>query len=85
MFNVISGWWTWLSGTNTVDQKGIYGTQGIADVQNRPSARNYHSMVMYPSEQLMFVFGGSGYGYDPISRYGKSLFIWTAFLVLFTR
>ena len=61
MFNVTSRWWTWLSGSNTTKQMGIYGTQGVADKKNGPGARDGHSMVMHPSGELMFVFGGWGY------------------------
>lgn len=61
IFNLTSGWWTWLSGGNTVDQKGIYGIQQLASWNSRPGARKSHSMVMDPSRQSFYVFGGSGY------------------------
>ena len=64
MFNVTSGWWTWLSGSNAINQAGLYGVQGMASLNNFPGARVYHSMVMHPSGQLIFVFGG--YGYDTV-------------------
>lgn len=56
-----TGNWTWLSGDNYINQNGIYGTVEVADGKNRPGTREGHSMVMDPSGQWMFVFGGSGY------------------------
>lgn len=61
MYNVTSGWWTWLSGSPTFYQRGVYGTQGLAEVNNQPGARRWHSMVIDPSGQSIFVFGGDGY------------------------
>lgn len=58
---LLTGNWTWLSGGNTGNQVGIYGTQGLADVNNRPGSRQSHSMVMHQSGQLIFVFGGLGH------------------------
>ena len=66
MFNVTSGWWAWMNGGITIDQVGVYGAQGVASANNRPGARNDHSIVMRPSGQLIFVFGG--YGYDTTSQ-----------------
>ena len=31
--------WTWMSGTNSVDQPGIYGTKGMAAAANQPGGR----------------------------------------------
>ena len=53
--------WTWMSGSSTRNQLGIYGTQGIAAVNNRPGARLDHSMVIHSSGQLLFIFGGWGH------------------------
>ena len=55
---LVTGNWTWLGGNNTVNQIGAYGTTSL---NNRPGARNSHSMVIDPSGKLIFVFGGQGY------------------------
>ena len=54
--------WTWISGSNTPDQPGIYGEQGIADTTNIPGSR--HSGVAWcdSSRQEFWLFGG--YGWD---------------------
>ena len=66
MFNATSGWWTWLSGDNTFNQAGTYGTPGIATADNHPGARDGHTMVMHPSGKFIIVFGGRGY--DTVKR-----------------
>ena len=58
-----------MSGSNTINELGVYGAQGIAAVSNRPGARTGHSMIIHPSGQLTFVFGGQGYD---TSTFGKS-------------
>ena len=40
-YNITTGLWTWVSGSKEVNQPGIYGTKGVADVNNVPGARFY--------------------------------------------
>jgi hypothetical protein len=61
MFNITTQMWTWVSGNNTVDAAGIYGTKGVASVNNGPGSREIHSMAFHPSLNCLFVFGGQGY------------------------
>lgn len=53
--------WTWMKGDNTIDQNGNYGTQGLADIANKPGARNY-SATWRDTAGKLWLFGGSGYG-----------------------
>jgi hypothetical protein len=53
--------WTWVSGSNSVDAVGVYGTKGVPSVNNGPGSRYMHSMVFHPSMNCLFVFGGLGY------------------------
>lgn len=50
--------WAWISGDKTQDSIGYKSAQGVADVQNRPSARSYHSMVFDKKSQSWYIFGG---------------------------
>lgn len=61
MFNIATGWWTWLSGDGTGDRAGIYETKGKASVNSRPGGRDGHSMVLHPSGQFIYVFAGHGF------------------------
>lgn len=58
IFDVTSGWWTWLSGAKTVNQAGNYGTKGVSSASSQPGARSYHSMAIDPSGTYIYVFGG---------------------------
>lgn len=59
MFDLKTGWWTWLSGAKTVDQSANYGAIGVGSFSNRPGARFFHSMVIDPSGKYLYLFGGS--------------------------
>jgi hypothetical protein len=52
--------WTWVSGANTVDQTGVYGTQGVAASSNIPGAR-YRSVSWIDKSNNLWLFGGQGY------------------------
>jgi len=51
--------WTWVSGSNMVDQIGSYGTQGVAATGNVPGARN-SSVSWIDSSGNLWLFGGFG-------------------------
>jgi N-acetylneuraminic acid mutarotase len=52
--------WTWVSGSSTADQKGTYGTKGIADPSNVPGARE-NAVSWVDSGGKLWLFGGNGY------------------------
>ena len=51
--------WTWIKGSNTAAQNGIYGTQGTAGIANTPGSRSLGSTWVDNSNNL-WLFGGSG-------------------------
>ena len=55
--------WTWVNGPNVVDQKGIYGTQGLAASSNVPGGR-LASVTGVDASGDFWLFGG--YGVDSI-------------------
>ena len=55
--------WTWVSGDNMTDRRGIYGIKGTADPANKPGAR-YGSISWTDKNGDLWLFGG--YGYDSI-------------------
>lgn len=55
-----AGEWTWMSGAETADQKGEYGTKGAAAASNVPGARVSASTWTDASGDL-WLFGGFGY------------------------
>ena len=52
--------WIWISGNNIINQKGIYGTKGIASSSNIPGAR-YSSISWIDSNNNLWLFGGIGF------------------------
>ena len=54
--------WTWLGGSSSTNQKGVYGIKGQPSSANWPGARDSHTMVLNPIDGRMYMFGG--YGYD---------------------
>ena len=51
--------WTWVSGSNIVDQKGTYGTKGVTSARNVPGAR-YAAVSWIDSSGHIWLFGGNG-------------------------
>ncbi len=54
------GVWTWMSGANVVNQKGVYGTQGVAAAANVPGAR-WSAAAWADHNGTLWLFGGEGY------------------------
>lgn len=82
-FSPGSGQWTWVSGSNTGDAHGIYGTQGTAAAGNVPGARA-GAVSWIDSAGNFWLFGG--YGHDSAGvgdnlndlwRYSPASGMWT--------
>lgn len=57
MYDPATGMWTWMSGSNTAEQFGTYGTLGTAAPDNVPGARGMATGWADPSGNL-WLFGG---------------------------
>ena len=53
--------WTWIKGSNQLNQSGIYGEQGIAAVSNTPGARQ-EAVSWTDASGNFLLMGGYGYG-----------------------
>ncbi|MGO9317420.1 MAG: kelch repeat-containing protein [Terracidiphilus sp.] len=63
-FNSISKEWTWVSGSNDdAYAAGIYGTLGVASVNNTPGGRSY-AVSWIDSGGNLWLFGGDGIAGD---------------------
>jgi N-acetylneuraminic acid mutarotase len=58
-FNPTVSQWTWLSGSNTINQPGVYGTKGVSSPTNIPGSREYGGEWADASGNL-YLWGGSG-------------------------
>mgnify|MGYP002480997682 CR=1 FL=1 len=53
---------TWMAGSSTINQPGVYGLKGKASVENVPGARE-GAVGWYDNlRQEFWLFGGTGYG-----------------------
>ena len=55
-----NGNWTWISGNNTANAPGIYGTKGIPSPSNYPGGRRF-PIGGIDSSGSFWLFGGFGY------------------------
>jgi N-acetylneuraminic acid mutarotase len=60
-YNPSTGEWTWMKGTNSVDQPGIYGIQGLASPSNTPGSRLYNSWWQNTNSGYLWLMGGLGF------------------------
>jgi len=49
-----------VSGSNAIDAAGVYGVKGTSSASNYPGARQNHAMVIRPSTNSLFMYGGYG-------------------------
>ena len=59
MFSPASGQWTWVDGSTTVNQTGVYGTEGVPAANNVPGAR-YDAVSWMDANGSLWLFGGDG-------------------------
>ena len=82
-YNPSSNQWTWVNGTNTINQMGTYGTINVSSTLNQPGARYGAAALVDPSGNF-WLFGGLGFATTPIDgrlsdlwKYNPSLNQWT--------
>jgi N-acetylneuraminic acid mutarotase len=67
-YDPITGFWTWVSGSNTANQKGVYPTQAISNAtlneaaSSVPGSRWGSAGWVSPDNGNLFLVGGFGYG-----------------------
>ena len=59
-YSAADGLWTWMSGSDAVDQSGYYGTLGAPGGTNVPGAR-WNSISWVDGSEDLWLFGGTGY------------------------
>ncbi|UCG60094.1 MAG: hypothetical protein JSU70_11335 [Phycisphaerales bacterium] len=64
--------WTWVGGSKTIDQAGVYGTKGVADPANVPGAR-YSGVSWIDSSGNLWLFGGWGFDSSGTGNYLNDL------------
>jgi hypothetical protein len=59
LWKYASGQWTWVAGSNTADQKGVYGILGVSASSNAPGAR-FSGAGFADASGDLWLFGGTG-------------------------
>jgi N-acetylneuraminic acid mutarotase len=59
-YDIATNRWTWVSGSNTPNTTGSYGTQGVAGAGNGPGAR-LAAVTWRDSAGHLLLFGGNGF------------------------
>jgi len=75
-YNIAANEWTWMSGSNTGNNPGVYGTQGVPSPLNVPPARDESSVAWVDNSGNLWLFGGDGYRND-LWKYNISTNQWT--------
>lgn len=57
-YDITLGQWTWMSGANTVNQAGVYGTIGVASASNVTGARR--NSLGWEKNNCIYIHGGWG-------------------------
>ncbi|AEV96900.1 hypothetical protein A4D02_18970 [Niastella koreensis] len=73
MYNTSTGNWTWVSGDNSTNNQGVYGTKGTAAATNKPGSR-YGQVEWTDASGHFWIFGG--YGYDGAGNKGYLNDLW---------
>ncbi|HYV94302.1 MAG TPA: kelch repeat-containing protein [Chitinophagales bacterium] len=80
-YNVATAEWTWVSGSNTINQNGVYGIQGVADTANNPGCRHETSATWVSDDNSLWFFGGTGHNpgifWNDLWKYDPSSDEWT--------
>jgi N-acetylneuraminic acid mutarotase len=72
-FSPATGLWTWVSGAETSNAAGLYGTEGTTAAGNAPGAR-YSASSWIDSSGNLWLFGG--YGYNSTTSLGSLNDLW---------
>ena len=77
-YSIATNEWTWMSGTNMVNDVGHYGTKTVADTANRPSGRYETNASWTDNNNNLWLFGGrfAGAEYSDLWMYDMSLQEW---------
>jgi N-acetylneuraminic acid mutarotase len=72
-YNISTGFWTWVKGSQLTNRPGVYGLQGQADPANTPGGRYSSGSWMDNAGNLWIMMG---YGYNGNGQYGYLNDVW---------
>jgi hypothetical protein len=68
-WDVAQDQWVWESGSTTMEQRGSFGTMGVASADDTPGARTYFGAWTDTGRNRLYVIGGSGYDKNGVRGY----------------
>jgi hypothetical protein len=74
-----TGYWTWVTGSNTQSQAGVYGTKGVAAASNVPGAR-FGSAPWTDASGNLWLFGGTSgdtSAFNDLWKFDPTTGLWT--------
>ncbi|MBL7933373.1 MAG: T9SS type A sorting domain-containing protein [Bacteroidia bacterium] len=74
-YNIANNEWTWMAGSNQINQNGTYGTMGVPAPGNIPGARMYNTWWKTPDGKF-WLYGGEGYDATQTTT-GNNNDLWT--------
>ena len=76
-YNIASGMWTWMGGTQLQGQAGVFGTQGVPSTSNLPGGKEFPASWLDALGKV-YIFGGRGAGYfNDLWKYDPTAGTWT--------
>ncbi len=79
-YNITTNQWTWISGSNAFNQAGVYGTKGVANASNIPTARQ-NGVTWIDNAGNLWLFGGQKSGtntfLNDLWKYDIATNMWT--------
>lgn len=79
-YEISTNTWTWMKGPNTGGDPGVYGTQGVPNINNTPRARAECAASWTDNAGDLWVFGGyytAGSSANDLWRYNIATNTWT--------
>ncbi len=73
LYDTLTGYWTWLSGSELSPQFPVYGRKGLETGSNVPGCR-LECAGLYPGDSCLYIFGGPSA--DAIGNYGSFNDLW---------
>jgi N-acetylneuraminic acid mutarotase len=61
-YNPVNNEWTWINGSNLINQNGIFSSYGIPNANNSPGSRMNSNIFLDNNSNTVFLFSGWGYG-----------------------
>ncbi|MBK8845638.1 MAG: hypothetical protein IPO27_03370 [Bacteroidetes bacterium] len=75
-FNPATHEWTWVKGNGLKNQPSVYGTKGIADINNTPGKKDYGSATWVDTAGNFWIMGG-GIETSALWKYEINTNMWT--------